>query len=228
MRCVILTASIGAGHDLPAEVLRDELTARGAEVEVLDSLALAGGFVERSITSATFETPLANRLFDLEVRLLHERRVHAPRRRTPGGAAGRAEGARRAGRAAHRRRGLDLSRLHGGDRAPAAARAAVDPRGRGDHRPGGADVLGAAGLRPAPRHAGGGDPGGPGDRRAADRGAARPRARRPALRRPALARGGAAGARPARRPGGRGLGRRLGGRRPGRRRRGGARGGARS
>ena len=72
MRCVILTASIGAGHDLPAEVLREELSERGAEVEVLDSLALAGGFVERSITSASFETPLANRLYDLEVRLLHE------------------------------------------------------------------------------------------------------------------------------------------------------------
>jgi processive 1,2-diacylglycerol beta-glucosyltransferase len=72
MRCVILTASIGAGHDLPAEVLRDELTERGAEVEILDSLALAGGFVERSINTASFETPLSNRLYDLEVRLLHD------------------------------------------------------------------------------------------------------------------------------------------------------------
>ncbi len=72
MRCVILTASIGAGHDLPAEVLREELSARGAEVEVLDALALAGGFVERSIATASYETPLANRLFDLEVRLLHD------------------------------------------------------------------------------------------------------------------------------------------------------------
>ena len=65
MRCVILTASIGAGHDLPAEILRQELIERrpGAAVEVVDCLALAGGLVERAITSASFESPLANRLF---------------------------------------------------------------------------------------------------------------------------------------------------------------------
>src|SRR3954468_8030082 len=40
MRCVILTASIGAGHDLPAEILRGELMERcpAGEVEVLDCL----------------------------------------------------------------------------------------------------------------------------------------------------------------------------------------------
>ena len=90
LRFVILTASIGAGHDLPAEVLRDELVERGAEVDVLDSLALAGGFVERSISAASFETPLANKLYDLEHAAAARRRVHAPRRRPGGGAAGRA------------------------------------------------------------------------------------------------------------------------------------------
>jgi hypothetical protein len=45
-RCVILTASIGAGHDLPAEILRQELIERrpAAEVEVVDCLELAGGW----------------------------------------------------------------------------------------------------------------------------------------------------------------------------------------
>jgi processive 1,2-diacylglycerol beta-glucosyltransferase len=73
-RCVILTASIGAGHDLPAEILRDELIERcpAAEVEVLDALALAGGLVERAITGASFESDFANRLFDVEHRLLHD------------------------------------------------------------------------------------------------------------------------------------------------------------
>src|SRR3954471_12110062 len=71
-----MTASIGAGHDLPAEVLRADLLERdpagGGEVEVVDSLALAGGFVERAITGASFESELGNRLFDLEHRLLHD------------------------------------------------------------------------------------------------------------------------------------------------------------
>jgi UDP-N-acetylglucosamine:LPS N-acetylglucosamine transferase len=74
VRCVILTASIGAGHDLPAEILRDELLERapGAEVEILDCLELAGGFIERAINTASFESPLANRLYDVQVRLLHD------------------------------------------------------------------------------------------------------------------------------------------------------------
>jgi processive 1,2-diacylglycerol beta-glucosyltransferase len=74
MRCVVLTASIGAGHDLPAEVLRAELAERdpAGEVAVVDCLALAGGLVERAINGASFESELGNRLFDLEHRLLHD------------------------------------------------------------------------------------------------------------------------------------------------------------
>ena len=73
-RCVILTASIGAGHDLPAEILRAELIERcpGAEVAVLDCLELAGGLVERAINGASYESDFANRLFDVEHRLLHD------------------------------------------------------------------------------------------------------------------------------------------------------------
>src|SRR3954462_13300130 len=69
-----MTASIGAGHDLPAEVLRADLLALdpAGEVEIVDALALAGGVIERAITSASFESELANRIFDLEHRLLHD------------------------------------------------------------------------------------------------------------------------------------------------------------
>jgi len=72
-RATVFTASIGAGHDLPAELLAAELRdAHGWEVAVVDALALAGGFLERSITGTTFESPVRNRLFDLEHRLLHD------------------------------------------------------------------------------------------------------------------------------------------------------------
>jgi processive 1,2-diacylglycerol beta-glucosyltransferase len=72
-RATVFTASIGAGHDLPAELLAAELRDdHGWEVDVVDALALAGGFVERAITGTTFESPLRNRLFDLEHRLLHD------------------------------------------------------------------------------------------------------------------------------------------------------------
>src|SRR3954454_20527239 len=69
-----MTASIGAGHDLPAEVLRDELLARDpeGEVEVIDSLSLAGGFVERGIDTAAFDSELGNRIFHLDQRLLRD------------------------------------------------------------------------------------------------------------------------------------------------------------
>lgn len=73
MRAAILTASIGAGHDLPAEVLAAELRdAHGWEVEIVDVLALVGGLVERSIANTTFDTPWRNRVFDLEHRVLHD------------------------------------------------------------------------------------------------------------------------------------------------------------
>jgi UDP-N-acetylglucosamine:LPS N-acetylglucosamine transferase len=72
-RATVFTASIGAGHDLPAELLAAELRDdHGWEVEVVDALVLAGGPLQRAITGTTFESPLRNRLFDLEHRLLHD------------------------------------------------------------------------------------------------------------------------------------------------------------
>jgi processive 1,2-diacylglycerol beta-glucosyltransferase len=44
-RVLVLTADIGAGHDLPAELLADALRARGAETVVVDSLAAMGPIV---------------------------------------------------------------------------------------------------------------------------------------------------------------------------------------
>jgi processive 1,2-diacylglycerol beta-glucosyltransferase len=73
LRSVILTASIGAGHDLPAEILRDELSEHArAQPEIVDALKLAGGLVERAISGASFDSEFANRLFDIEHRLLHD------------------------------------------------------------------------------------------------------------------------------------------------------------
>lgn len=72
-RILILSAAIGAGHDLPAQVLRDGLLAArpGAHVEIRDVLVEAGGLLERL---GAQEAPLRNRrlqwLFDLEYRLL--------------------------------------------------------------------------------------------------------------------------------------------------------------
>jgi UDP-N-acetylglucosamine:LPS N-acetylglucosamine transferase len=72
-RASILTASIGAGHDLPAELLATELRdEHGWEAEVVDVLALVGGFAERTIAGTTFDTPLRNRAFDLEHRVIHD------------------------------------------------------------------------------------------------------------------------------------------------------------
>jgi UDP-N-acetylglucosamine:LPS N-acetylglucosamine transferase len=47
-RALILTASIGEGHDLPARVLADALRERGAEPSVVDGLAAIGGPMARA------------------------------------------------------------------------------------------------------------------------------------------------------------------------------------
>lgn len=80
-RILILSAAIGAGHDLPAKVLRDGLlaTEAGAHVEIRDVLEEAGGLLERL---GAQEAPLRNRrlqwLFDLEYRFFF--RIAAVRR----------------------------------------------------------------------------------------------------------------------------------------------------
>lgn len=72
-RILILTASIGEGHDLPAYALQREIRLEdpSAEVEVLDSLTAVGGMAERLATGGSqFHSAWGNRLFDLEYRLI--------------------------------------------------------------------------------------------------------------------------------------------------------------
>ncbi|MDX6651269.1 MAG: processive 1,2-diacylglycerol beta-glucosyltransferase [Solirubrobacterales bacterium] len=72
-RILILSASIGEGHDLPARVLADGLIAEapGAEVEIVDALATVGGFVERTVLGGShFESKWGGRFFDLEFKLI--------------------------------------------------------------------------------------------------------------------------------------------------------------
>jgi processive 1,2-diacylglycerol beta-glucosyltransferase len=70
-RVLVLTADIGAGHDLPAELLADALRARGAEAVVEDSLAAMGPLVLAVIRRGS-ETILQHLrlLFDLQYWLI--------------------------------------------------------------------------------------------------------------------------------------------------------------
>lgn len=72
-RVLVLTASIGEGHDLPARVLAADLLARrpDAHVPVVDSLKAAGPFVERVIMGgSSFESHVGNWAFDVEYALI--------------------------------------------------------------------------------------------------------------------------------------------------------------
>lgn len=72
-RVVILTASIGAGHDLPAEVLAAELRERapGAGVRVLDTLAEVGPLVEALVMGGSeFDSRWGNLAFEAMHRTL--------------------------------------------------------------------------------------------------------------------------------------------------------------
>jgi UDP-N-acetylglucosamine:LPS N-acetylglucosamine transferase len=73
-RVLILTANIGAGHDLPAELLAAGLRERGADVEIADSLSTGGTGIE-AIARAGMETVLhhAPWLFDVEYWLIARR-----------------------------------------------------------------------------------------------------------------------------------------------------------
>ncbi|MFL5843194.1 MAG: MGDG synthase family glycosyltransferase [Solirubrobacteraceae bacterium] len=75
-RILILSASIGAGHDLPAEVMAAELrdTVPGIAVEVEDALQQVGPLLRAAVGSGSeFESALGNRIFDLEHRLVMQR-----------------------------------------------------------------------------------------------------------------------------------------------------------
>jgi UDP-N-acetylglucosamine:LPS N-acetylglucosamine transferase len=71
-RILILTASIGEGHDLPAQVLADGIREAkpAAEVEIADFLAVCGRFIRWvAIEGSPFHSKLGLRLFDLEYRI---------------------------------------------------------------------------------------------------------------------------------------------------------------
>jgi processive 1,2-diacylglycerol beta-glucosyltransferase len=73
VRILILTASIGEGHDLPARVLAEGIRAEapGAEIETIDTLQVMGGLVRRVIMdSSHFHSKLGSRIFDLIHRLI--------------------------------------------------------------------------------------------------------------------------------------------------------------
>ncbi|MCW2990094.1 MAG: UDP-N-acetylglucosamine:LPS N-acetylglucosamine transferase-like protein, partial [Solirubrobacterales bacterium] len=75
-RILILSASIGAGHDLPAEVMAAELRGRvpGIAVEVEDALQQVGPLLRAAVGSGSeFESALGNTVFDLEHRLVMQR-----------------------------------------------------------------------------------------------------------------------------------------------------------
>src|SRR3954468_13316920 len=73
VRILILTASIGEGHDLPARVIAQAVRREspGAEIEIVDSLALVNPLVRRLVLdSSRFHSKWGNRLFDLSYRLI--------------------------------------------------------------------------------------------------------------------------------------------------------------
>jgi UDP-N-acetylglucosamine:LPS N-acetylglucosamine transferase len=65
-RVLIFTASIGAGHDLPAEVLATALREEGAQVDIVDFLAIAGPLARAIVGGASsLETRAGNIAFDV-------------------------------------------------------------------------------------------------------------------------------------------------------------------
>jgi processive 1,2-diacylglycerol beta-glucosyltransferase len=73
LKVLILSASIGEGHDLPARVLAAGIAAEApdAEIEIVDSLALVNPLVRRLVLdSSRFHSKWGNRIFDLSYRLI--------------------------------------------------------------------------------------------------------------------------------------------------------------
>jgi processive 1,2-diacylglycerol beta-glucosyltransferase len=74
-RILILTASIGEGHDLPAQILADGITEANAsaEVKIADFLAICGSLIRWvAIEGSPFHSKLGLRLFDLEYKVFSE------------------------------------------------------------------------------------------------------------------------------------------------------------
>jgi processive 1,2-diacylglycerol beta-glucosyltransferase len=72
-RVLVLSASIGEGHDLPARVLVADLLERrpDAQAPIVDSLKVAGPLVEKLVMGGSaFESRWGNRVFDVEYALI--------------------------------------------------------------------------------------------------------------------------------------------------------------
>jgi UDP-N-acetylglucosamine:LPS N-acetylglucosamine transferase len=73
LRILILSASIGEGHDLPARVIADGIAREDprAQVEIVDSLALVNPLARKLVLdSSRFHSKWGNRIFDLSYRLI--------------------------------------------------------------------------------------------------------------------------------------------------------------
>jgi processive 1,2-diacylglycerol beta-glucosyltransferase len=73
LKVLVFSASIGEGHDLPARVIAEGILERspGAEVKIVDSLALVNPLVRRLVLdSSRFHSKWGNRIFDLSYRLI--------------------------------------------------------------------------------------------------------------------------------------------------------------
>jgi processive 1,2-diacylglycerol beta-glucosyltransferase len=73
VKVLILSASIGEGHDLPARVLAEgiERESSRTEIEIVDSLAVVGWLTRRLVMdSSRFHSKWGSRLFDLSYRLI--------------------------------------------------------------------------------------------------------------------------------------------------------------
>jgi UDP-N-acetylglucosamine:LPS N-acetylglucosamine transferase len=62
-RVLVLTASVGAGHDVPARHLADGIRTRGGEVELADVLAVAGAPMRRAATRVDWTFGVQHLLF---------------------------------------------------------------------------------------------------------------------------------------------------------------------
>src|SRR5437016_3927386 len=72
-RIVILSASIGEGHDLPARMLADGIAAEdpAAEVKIVDALAIVSPAIRKLLVGGSqFHSAWGSRMFDFEYRLI--------------------------------------------------------------------------------------------------------------------------------------------------------------
>src|SRR4051794_24405017 len=66
-RVLIISASIGAGHDLPAKFIAEDVRALGGEAIVADGLAAMGELCERIVASGSaFESEWGARVFEAQ------------------------------------------------------------------------------------------------------------------------------------------------------------------